>query len=159
MTSDCEEILDRLPAYQDGELDGPQKKRVEGHLAACEACRREEKSLRKAWGDFRLAHQPGALPPELKRNPYRHPADEPRRRAFFRVFRIRWALAPAFAAVVFAVIFQWPVSCPGRLQGWTTEKELSAWQDPRGIELVLARAPGSVLEDFTDFGAEGGTNQ
>lgn len=159
MTSDCEEILDWLAAYQDGELDGPEKKRVEEHLAACQACRRQEESLRKAWGDFRLAHPPGALPSGLKSNPYRRSSDGPRRRAFFGPLRIRWALAPALAAAVFVVIFQWPVSCPGRLQGWTTEKELSVWQDPRGIELALALAPGPVLEDFTDFGAKGGTDQ
>jgi len=44
----CEEVRDRLALHVDGALDAPETEAVRGHLAACEACRREERLERAA---------------------------------------------------------------------------------------------------------------
>ena len=48
MAQKCEEIRELLPAYEDGELDSGDRRRVESHLAGCPACAREAVWVREA---------------------------------------------------------------------------------------------------------------
>jgi len=45
----CEEIRELLNAHLDGELSVEDRRRVEEHLAACEACRRELAGTERVW--------------------------------------------------------------------------------------------------------------
>ena len=47
MKEPCPDFLERLAAYADGELDAAEARRVEEHVASCDACR---ETLR-AWRD------------------------------------------------------------------------------------------------------------
>jgi anti-sigma factor RsiW len=49
----CAEADDRLPVYLDGEMDDPERRRLEAHLAACARCREELETLRLALGAVR----------------------------------------------------------------------------------------------------------
>jgi predicted anti-sigma-YlaC factor YlaD len=45
----CEQIQEKLPAYQDGELSAENEKAIKTHLDVCEVCRKEEKLLSESW--------------------------------------------------------------------------------------------------------------
>ena len=55
----CDAVRDLLEAFVDGDLDAGDRNAVAAHLAGCEACRREETSLRS------LLARAAALPREI----------------------------------------------------------------------------------------------
>lgn len=60
-----DELKENLSAYLDGELTAPHRTELENHLAACQDCRRELESLRRASTRFR-AEGTRRAPPGLE---------------------------------------------------------------------------------------------
>ena len=60
----CRQVQKKLSAFQDGELDSPEAKRISDHLESCSACRERYGEMEKVWqalGDFKEI-----LPPLIK---------------------------------------------------------------------------------------------
>jgi anti-sigma-K factor RskA len=132
--SDDNHVLDSLPAYTVGCLEGTEARQVAMHLAGCQACRREFKALREVADELALLAPAADPPPELKqqlmdrvkvprpaaREPASVPAARPQRAG-------RWM--PAWAVVSLALI----------LALITTN--LLLWQRVRSLDILVAR-PG-----------------
>jgi anti-sigma factor RsiW len=51
-TMDCTAVQEKMVAFLDGELPGPIREAVEGHISRCEACTEELRSIRKLNADL-----------------------------------------------------------------------------------------------------------
>ena len=61
----CDETRDHLDDFVDGELAGPERARVDEHLAACAGCRAEEARLRALLGEAAALPREVAPPADL----------------------------------------------------------------------------------------------
>jgi len=108
----CWPIRPRLGAYHDGELSSPARRRVEAHLAHCQACSAESRTLASIHAALR-AETPeppeavwDAFWPQVRMRLQAEPEPEP---AWWRAWRSvpvrpRLAFGAAFAAAALAVI-------------------------------------------------------
>ncbi len=50
----CDDVSKRIPDYLTGETDGAAKAEIEGHLQACDSCRKETQDLSALWNNLSL---------------------------------------------------------------------------------------------------------
>lgn len=142
----CEQVMERLDDYLDGELAENAFQEVELHLASCAACREEERSLRAvvAWAAAlpRQQEPPRDLWPEI--------ADEiASARRFALVSKVasrpaaRWTAGLAAAATV--VLAVWLVSRE------TRRGPEVAGPAPRGSVRPVALGPDAFAEAERDY--------
>lgn len=106
-----DDIRNLLNAYLDGQLHGARQLEVELHLASCEACRKELKSLRRVSGLLHAAPAPDFMPAErfassltlsLPRRPLRDRSPKPGSLAWW-LFPAGLVLAWFFMQAVFTI--------------------------------------------------------
>jgi predicted anti-sigma-YlaC factor YlaD len=59
---ECKDVKEKIPAWIDGELDGPAAASVAGHVEACPSCREEARRLEAAWALLDRVTVPGTPP-------------------------------------------------------------------------------------------------
>ncbi len=97
----CRWVAERLPAYEAGELDADERRRVQEHLATCPLCRAELQRLQQAMGALRVAGE--VEPPEGAIEQVLFALNrEPAPRVIARRRRL-WRLASAGAAATLLV--------------------------------------------------------
>jgi len=143
---ECKDVKEKLPAWLDGELDGPAAAAVAGHVEACPSCREDARRLEAAWALLDRVTVPGT-PPGLVEKIVRAPRFSWRGLA-------RWPMNALAAAAVVA----------GLLGGYMLASAYTGLEDPRepraletvGVDDEEAAAfdelpPGSVGWAFTDL--------
>jgi anti-sigma factor RsiW len=71
MTYRCEECLENIAAYEDGEMQAQERAAFEAHLAQCASCRWETQAqalVRKRLGDLERSNSDVPLPPHIWTN-------------------------------------------------------------------------------------------
>lgn len=121
--SACKNIGPLLDGFHDGELDGPERQRVQQHLDQCPRCRSDLASL-EAVGGFVRAAIAGAPEPDFwsgiarQLPPQRMPARRaPLRRRWMRPLGAAAAVAAAAAVVLSVTEAPIPVSSDSGAQG------------------------------------------
>lgn len=105
----CEEIEEKLSAWFDGELDGPEQRQVEQHLQTCSACRKKGQQLLALHKQGKDALHGYRLPEAYWRNltdrivsvvPARSAVAGPGLRAWFRRRRAVWVGSISLATMI-----------------------------------------------------------
>jgi anti-sigma factor RsiW len=121
--SACKSIGPLLDGYHDGELDAPERQRVQHHIERCRSCRRDLDSLEAVGGFVRAAiagtHEPDfwngiARQLPAQRVPVRR---APPRRRWMRPFGAAAAVAAAAAVVLLVPETPLPVSTDSGARG------------------------------------------
>jgi hypothetical protein len=112
--SNCDEIIELIPAFVLGALDGDEAARVATHVAECPHCRAEAESFRDIVG--LLPYAAGSIdpPPHVKRqllariaaaseSPVTHSAHQPQRTTIRASFPGRW-FVPALALMLALIV-------------------------------------------------------
>jgi hypothetical protein len=144
----CERVTERLDDYVDGELSEAEFQEVELHLAACDACREEERGLRAV---VALA---AALPRQQQpgRDLWPDIADQIARRRRFALLssagrpRLWWAAGLAAAAALLVAVWVVP---RGQSEGPTV-----AGPAPHPRTVAQPASLGAALEPFREAESE-----
>lgn len=129
----CEDCSMQLLAYLDRRANSAERREVEGHLAACSACRTRAEEFRKVWNvlDELPAHEPSfAFDSKVRQRV----AAEPER-GWFRWFVPQPRLA--FSVALLAALTVWMARLPQNptrsLAGAPTEEEQFQMIDHLGV--------------------------
>jgi len=112
---DCTRIIDLLPEYLEGTLDGSEKSRVEEHLAGCEGCGAELKLLQRYFQTMAGLERYEA-PPDFLRNVHARIEREPSWRkllsGLFLPLKIKLPLEALGVAAAALLIFTFYYNAP-----------------------------------------------
>lgn len=100
---ECNEIIEILNIYVDGEARGDERRAAEEHLAACDACRDLVRRMRVVGVGVEKVE--GVVPRDFRETVFARMEREgllPRRRSLF-AYSIRWAAVPLAAAAALAL--------------------------------------------------------
>lgn len=101
---ECNEIIEILNIYVDGEARGDERRAAEEHLAACDACRDLVRRMRVVGVGVEKVE--GVVPRDFRETVFARMEREgllPRRRSLF-AYSIRWAAVPLAAAAALALV-------------------------------------------------------
>jgi anti-sigma factor RsiW len=138
----CNEILENLSAYQDGELGPAEAAAVDAHLASCESCRRRLADYEKVWellGDSKLLEPgPGFTEAVL---------DRASARGFAAVRRPAFWIPAAAAAAVLAAVGLFFLASTGGPGPAVPPAPVAPAEAPAVSDPVLAEVESAVRAD------------
>jgi len=121
---ECKDVKEKLPAWLDGELDGPAAAAVAGHVEACPSCREEARRLEAAWALLDRVTVP-EMPKGLEERIVGAAAAGARERFSWRGLA-RWPVSALAAAAVVA----------GLLGGYMLASAYTGLEDDREIRAL-----------------------
>jgi anti-sigma-K factor RskA len=152
-----EHVLDSLPAYAIGSLDGDEVRRVEEHLSSCWICRDESNSFQTVADELSFAAPPAVPSPDLKeRLMQRVQAARPRERPPEQASKRPWLprLLPVWGLASLCLLIGLAGS---NLVLWQRLNQLQVGTTSLGMRAVPLSAPvtGSTATGFVLISADG----